>query len=221
LIIEKFNIKKVISAVYWDGQSKQHFVKRFKIETATPDKDFNFISEGIGSRLEFVSSKDSPEVEIELAKGKSKETEVINLEDIIDVKGWKALGNRLSQHKVTKVRSTEEPEESGSAADDDEVTESKDSQSPKKKEEPSQPQLEKEPNLFQQESQPAKKENQQQSQQKPQQKKQAEKVNQPNLFGENESKKSETPKVSKPKDPKPPKDDGKSFGVGETIELDL
>jgi topoisomerase-4 subunit A len=112
LIIEKFNIKKVISAVYWDGQSKQHFVKRFKIETATPDKDFNFISEGIGSRLEFVSSKDSPEVEIELAKGKSKETEVINLEDIIDVKGWKALGNRLSQHKVTKVRSTEEPEES-------------------------------------------------------------------------------------------------------------
>ena len=226
LLIEKFNIKKVISAVYWDGQSKQHFVKRFKIETATPDKDFNFISEGIGSRLEFVSTKDSPEVEIELAKGKSKETEVINLEDIIDVKGWKALGNRLSQHKVTKVRSTEEPEESGNAADD-EVTESKDSQSPKKKEEPSQPQPEKEPSLFQSpetkksESQPSPEPKSQQQSPKPQQKKQAEKVNQPNLFGENESEKPESPKVSKPKDSKPPKEDGKSFGVGETIELDL
>lgn len=226
LLIEKFNIKKVISAVYWDGQSKQHFVKRFKIETATPDKDFNFISEGIGSRLEFVSTKDSPEVEIELAKGKSKETEVINLEDIIDVKGWKALGNRLSQHKVTKVRSTEEPEEQGNAADD-EVTESKDFQSPKKKEEPSQPQPEKEPSLFQSpetkksESQPSPEPKSQQQSPKPQQKKQAEKVNQPNLFGENESEKPESPKVSKPKDSKPPKEDGKSFGVGETIELDL
>ena len=226
LLIEKFNIKKVISAVYWDGQSKQHFVKRFKIETATPDKDFNFISEGIGSRLEFVSTKDSPEVEIELAKGKAKETEVINLEDIIDVKGWKALGNRLSQHKVTKVHSTEEPEESGNAADD-EVTESKDSQSPKKKEESSQPQSEKEPSLFQSpetkksESQPNPEPKSQQESPKPQQKKQTEKVNQPNLFGENESKKPESPKVSKPKDSKPPKEDGKSFGVGETIELDL
>src|SRR6478735_2992420 len=145
LLIEKFHQKKAISAVYWDGESKQHFVKRFQIETTTPDKEFNFITEGIGSRLEFVTTSDNPEIEIEVVKGKGKdkETEVINLEDIIDVKGWKALGNRLSQYKVTKVKPVEEPEDTGLEEGDDdndlvEATETgKGSQSPKKKEETS------------------------------------------------------------------------------------
>ncbi|MFN7330110.1 MAG: DNA gyrase/topoisomerase IV subunit A, partial [Bacteroidota bacterium] len=113
ILVEKFNPKKVISAIYWDGESKQHFVKRFLIETTTPDKEFNFISEGIGSRLEFVTTAETPEVEIELlkGKGKEKESEVVNLEEIVDVKGWKALGNRLSQFKVTKVKPLDEPED--------------------------------------------------------------------------------------------------------------
>jgi topoisomerase-4 subunit A len=122
LLIEKFHPKKAISAVYWDGESKQHFVKRFQIETTSPDKEFNFITEGIGSRLEFVTTSDNPEIEIEVVKGKGKdkEVEVINLEDIIDVKGWKALGNRLSQYKVTKMKPVEEPEDTGLEEGDDE-----------------------------------------------------------------------------------------------------
>jgi topoisomerase-4 subunit A len=138
LLIEKFNPKKVISAVYFDGESKQHIVKRFTIETTTPDKDFNFISEGIGSRLEFVTTSENPEVQVETVKGKGKEkeTEVVNLEEIIDVKGWKAMGNRLSQYKVTKVIPVEEPEDTGLEEGDEdnvEMTEAKDSPSSKKK----------------------------------------------------------------------------------------
>ncbi|MBK5279145.1 MAG: DNA gyrase/topoisomerase IV subunit A [Bacteroidia bacterium] len=144
ILVEKLNPKKAISAVYVDGESKQYFVKRFQIETNTLDKEFGFISDGIGSRLEFVTTSDTPEVEVELVKGKGKEKEieVINLEDIIDVKGWKAVGNRLSQHKITKVKPVEEPEDSGLEEGDDdnelvEATETKSSQSLKKKEETS------------------------------------------------------------------------------------
>jgi topoisomerase-4 subunit A len=138
IFIEKFHPKKPISAVYFDGESKQYFVKRFLIETNTVDKEFNFISEGIGSKLEFVTTSDSPEVEVEFIKGKDKLTEVLNLEDIIDVKGWKALGNRLSQYKVTKVKPVEEPEDTGSETDDDtapdvKATEAKEPSPPKKK----------------------------------------------------------------------------------------
>jgi topoisomerase IV subunit A len=228
LLIERFNIKKVISAVYWDGESKQHFVKRFKIETTTPDKDFNFISEGIGSRLEFVTTSDTPEVEVETQKGKSKEkgTEVVNLEDIIDVKGWKALGNRLSQNKVLKVKPIDEPEDSsGSDSDDDEATETKKgSLSPKKKEEPSPEREQGQPNLFEESPEVSKPENQQ-SQSKPKQQDQKpEKEKQVSLFGE--SVESGSPKVRKAVSPKKvepkPKDGGsRTFGVGETIELDL
>lgn len=140
LLIEKFKPKKVVSAVYWDGGSKQFMVKRFLVETTTPDKDFNFISESIGSRLEFATTKDEPEIQAEIIKGKDKSTETLSLEEIIDVKGWKAMGNRLSQFKVTKVKPVEE-EDSGLEEGDEEnevletkATEAKKSSpSPKKK----------------------------------------------------------------------------------------
>ena len=141
LLVEKFNPKKAVSAIYVDGDSKQYMVKRFLIETTTQDKEFGFITESIGSRLVLVTTSETPEVELELVKGKEKDksSEVVNLEDIIDVKGWKALGNRLTQFKVSKVKLVQEQEETGLEEGDDdneliEVTESeKDSQSLKKK----------------------------------------------------------------------------------------
>ena len=89
------------------------------IETTTQDKEFGFISESIGSRLVLVTTSETPEVELELIKGKdkAKSTEAVNLEDIVDVKGWKALGNRLSEFKVSKVNLVQE-EESGLEGDD-------------------------------------------------------------------------------------------------------
>jgi topoisomerase-4 subunit A len=119
LLVEKFNPKHPVSAIYVDGESKQYMVKRFLIETTTQDKEFGFISESIGSRLVLVTTSETPEVDLELIKGKdkAKSNEVVNLEEIVDVKGWKALGNRLSQFKVAKV-SLVQDEESGLEGDD-------------------------------------------------------------------------------------------------------
>lgn len=137
--VEKFNPKKAVSAVYVDGETKQYMVKRFMIETSTADKEFGFISEGIGSRLVVVSTAESPEIEMEVQKGrdKPKKIETVSLDEIVDIKGWKALGNRLSEHKVTKVSLVQDEETGLEEGDEDneivEVTESEDSQSPKKK----------------------------------------------------------------------------------------
>jgi topoisomerase IV subunit A len=139
LRLEKFGPKKIVSAVYVDGESKQYMVKRFLIETSTADKEFGFISEGIGSRLVAVTTSETPEVEVEEVKGKDKgkSSEVVNLEDIIDVKGWRALGNRLSQNKVTKVNLVEEEAEA-SAPEEAEDDETPDTQASKKKLSPKQ-----------------------------------------------------------------------------------
>jgi len=122
LLAEKFNPKKVISAVYWDGESKTHYVKRFLIETVTPDKEFGFISEGIGSRLEYVTADPHPEVLLEWIKGKGKERgkETISLEEVTDVKGWRAQGNKLSPYKVLRIASAETEAEAGKETEDDE-----------------------------------------------------------------------------------------------------
>jgi topoisomerase IV subunit A len=105
LLIERFRADKVISAIYYDGESKNYLVKRFSVETTTIDKKFGFISESSGSKLIIATTEDKATIEVEFTRGKSKEKEVdqLQLEELIDVKGWKALGNRLSAHNVRKI----------------------------------------------------------------------------------------------------------------------
>ncbi len=200
LRVEKFNAKKPVSAVYVDGSSKQFMVKRFLVETSTPDKEFNFISEAIGSRLIVATLKENPEVEVELIKGKSKDKvkEIVNLEDAIDVKGWKALGNRLSQHKVVRVALAEE--EPDPVAQDAEPGKGRDTKldAPLKKKASQPPGVQQ--SLFQ-ESQ------EQKNTATPAEKKQ-------------KAGKTKSPKAVKSNSKAKP-GGNKAFGVGETIELEL
>ena len=54
----------------------------------------------------------NPQVELEVEKGKGqKEKSTIELSEIVDVKGWKALGNRLSLQRIFSVNLLETPEE--------------------------------------------------------------------------------------------------------------
>ncbi len=104
--IEQFDPATVISAVHYDGEQKNYFVKRFAIESQAPGKRYVFISESRGSKLVAVSTVEKPAIEIKVQKAKSKEKEVeqVQLYEFIAVKGWKALGNRLSPHKVHSVK---------------------------------------------------------------------------------------------------------------------
>lgn len=103
LLIEKFDIQKVISAIYFDGASKTHFVKRFLIETTTVNKRFNFISDHKQSVLKIVSTARQPQVAVTLIKGKDEEVMEYDLDMLIDVKGWKAIGNKLSTYTVKDI----------------------------------------------------------------------------------------------------------------------
>lgn len=105
-IIERFDPKTVISAIHYDGESKNYYVKRFQVETTSLNKPFSFISESSGSKLVVVSTNDSPMIQVDFVKGKSKtkETEQLAMPALIDVKGWKAIGNKLSQYTVKKVK---------------------------------------------------------------------------------------------------------------------
>ena len=104
VLIEKFDPQKVISTIYFDGASKTHYVKRFLIETTTLNKKFNVISDHKQSQLLIVSSDKQAQVKVLLAKGKEQEEVEYDLDMLIDVKGWKAIGNRLSSHKIMEVK---------------------------------------------------------------------------------------------------------------------
>ncbi|MBR7719143.1 DNA gyrase/topoisomerase IV subunit A [Microvirga sp. SRT04] len=102
LLLRKFEADTVLSTVYMDGETKLHYVKRFKIETSTLSKRFTFISETKGSKLLAVTANPEPLVELKVQKDKKadKETEKIALHEFIDVKGWKAMGNKLNYYKI-------------------------------------------------------------------------------------------------------------------------
>lgn len=103
--IQKYYPELPLQVVYLDGKTKQHFVKRFVIETSTSNKKFGFISEEKGSQLDCLSLAQPMLVEV-LSENKKKEknTEEINITEFIDLKGWKAVGNRLSFDTVKKIK---------------------------------------------------------------------------------------------------------------------
>ena len=95
----------VISTVYFDATQKNYFAKRFKIETTTIDKKFLFITDVKGSKLIHASTDEHPKVEVIIDEGKGiTRKEAIVLSDFIEVKGWKAMGNKLSIFKIKEVK---------------------------------------------------------------------------------------------------------------------
>lgn len=104
-LIEKFDPEGVISVVHFDGGSSTYYVKRFQVETSTRDKKFMFVSEEKGSKLLLATTLKDAQIEMHYTvKGsRERQTTVFDMDMLIDVKGWKATGNRLSPHNVKKV----------------------------------------------------------------------------------------------------------------------
>ncbi|NQY67221.1 MAG: DNA gyrase/topoisomerase IV subunit A, partial [Flavobacteriales bacterium] len=103
IIIEKWIPEKPLSAVYYDGDKKEYFVKRFLIEGGY--KKIGFISDHTESYLEILSVNLKPKIDITFSKVKGKEfdNEIVQLEEFIGIKGFKALGNRLSTKKIRGI----------------------------------------------------------------------------------------------------------------------
>lgn len=104
VMIEKFNPKAILSAVYFDADKKQFNVKRFKIETLTLNTKFQFIKEGEGNYLEWITSSATPIIKLKTGKKKYLPSEeIINLEEFVDVMGWKAIGIKLCEKDLLEI----------------------------------------------------------------------------------------------------------------------
>ncbi len=104
-VLAKFQIEKPISVVYLEGSQKINFVKRFVIETTTREKKFLFISDEKGSKLQFASLDKHPRIEVshKADKKSALEKTIIQLDEFIEIKGWKTLGNKLNYGIVESI----------------------------------------------------------------------------------------------------------------------
>ncbi|HQW06164.1 MAG TPA: DNA gyrase/topoisomerase IV subunit A [Flavobacteriales bacterium] len=103
ITVVKWDPKAVVSAVYWEGEKQVFQVKRFQVEAA---KDpVRFITDHPDSKLTLHSLLDHAKVHIVYDKRSSdRPDEEVDLAEFIAVKGVKAIGNRLTQHKVKDLQ---------------------------------------------------------------------------------------------------------------------
>ena len=103
IILEKWIVDKPLSAIYFDGNKDRYFIKRFLAGSQNVDQYFIPVDSKI--QLEIVSADWKPVIEISFSKTVKgiKENLIENIEELISVKGIKALGNQLSSFKIKNI----------------------------------------------------------------------------------------------------------------------
>ncbi|MBK9271110.1 MAG: DNA gyrase/topoisomerase IV subunit A [Saprospiraceae bacterium] len=101
--IEKYKEGLVVSAIYFEGEKRWSMAKRFNIETSSTNQRFQFISDHKDSKLYYASTQSNPEVLIAYKRKNEKIEEILTIAEFVDIKGWKALGNKIEDIPLTKV----------------------------------------------------------------------------------------------------------------------
>ena len=108
IVIERWIKRKPITLVYYNQNKKEYFIKRFIIENKK--NELSFLKDD--GKLIFVTTEWRPVIKIHFKKNRgevSNQEKIINVEEFIDIKGFKASGNRLltekrySKNKINKI----------------------------------------------------------------------------------------------------------------------
>ncbi|MDD4968241.1 MAG: DNA gyrase/topoisomerase IV subunit A [Paludibacter sp.] len=106
MVIEKFDSNKVWSVVLYDAEQKFNYLKRFQLEPS--QKPLNFLGESAGSRLLLMSDVDFPRFEVVFGGNDAyRETMVVDAEEFIGIKSYKAKGKRLTTFEVETINELE------------------------------------------------------------------------------------------------------------------
>lgn len=106
LIIEKFDPNKVWSVVLFDADQKFHYLKRFQLEPTA--KPVSFLGENPASQLILMSGEDYPRFEVTFGGSDAyREALVVDAEEFIGIKSYKAKGKRLTTYEIEAINELE------------------------------------------------------------------------------------------------------------------
>jgi topoisomerase-4 subunit A len=103
IMIEKYFPSQTLTCIYYDGESKSYFTKRFLPENVSSKS--LIITEHPESRIELITAQVNPVVEVSFykEKGKTIKDEKINLVEYAPPTNMKAKGKKLSTFKVKDI----------------------------------------------------------------------------------------------------------------------
>jgi topoisomerase-4 subunit A len=104
LLVQKFDPEKTFTALYYDGNAKNFYVKRFSF-ILSDNTPLPFISNGSKSYLVALSEDEYPQYKVIFGgKNSEREPEIIAAEEWIGKKGYQAKGKKChDRYKVKKV----------------------------------------------------------------------------------------------------------------------
>lgn len=106
MVIEKYDPRKIWTAVLYDADQKFHYIKRFSLDVSARKQ--NFLGENPKSHLLLLTDETYPRIEVVFGGHDSfRENLVIDAEEFIMVKGFKARGKRISNYEVETVNELE------------------------------------------------------------------------------------------------------------------
>ncbi len=120
LSLSKFYPDRAVAAIHYDGGGKTFFIKRFLVETTSVNKRFPFISDAKGSKLLFATMSKNAKVDVTYRVKNKHQHEAFDLEELIDIKGWKAIGNKMPVQSLVKVE--EKATESNQSAENESLS---------------------------------------------------------------------------------------------------
>ena len=104
LKIEKLDMNKTYTALYYDKSVEAFYIKRFSFDVSD-NTPVSFISDSKGSYLVAISDDKHPQVEVLFGgRHEHREPERIDAEEFIAKKGLQAKGKKTSQYDVKEVR---------------------------------------------------------------------------------------------------------------------
>lgn len=106
MIIEKFDPHKVWSVALYDADQKFYYLKRFQLEAS--QKTQSFLGENSESKLQLISDADYPRFEVVFGGSDAyREALVVDAEEFVGVKSFKAKGKRLTTFDVEAINELE------------------------------------------------------------------------------------------------------------------
>ena len=104
--IEKFDSNKVWTVALWDADQKFYYLKRFQLEPSL--KPQNFLGDNTESRLMLMTDVDFPRFEVIMGGNDAyRDALIVDADEFIGVKSYKAKGKRLTTFDVETINEIE------------------------------------------------------------------------------------------------------------------
>ena len=106
LLIERFDATKTWTAVLYDAEQQNPYLKRFPLEAG--NRKQNFLGENADSTLYMLTDEVYPRIEVVFGGNDSfREPLIIDAEQFVGIKSFKAKGKRITTYEIATVNELE------------------------------------------------------------------------------------------------------------------